>query len=288
MIHAFTIDVEDYHNVLSRDWLGRPMAPTRAVVENTRRLLARLAAHDTRVTCFVLGEVAEGYPELIREIAAAGHELGVHGYYHQQLFKLTPDAFRREVADARRRIEDLVGGPVRGHRAPAFSVMPQTSWALDVLIDAGFEYDSSIFPIRARRYGWPGFRPDIHVLRTPGGRELIEAPMSTVRVLGRRLPACGGGYLRHFPTFVARWTMDRVERERPAIVYMHPYEIELGVPDPEVSSLSPKAGRRLLRAHRLQQRNRVTVEGKIEMLLSRYRFAPLWEVVQAELKRQSA
>lgn len=287
MINALTIDVEDYQNVFARDWLGRDGPPTDAVVANTERLLALFAEAEVRGTFFVLGEVAEAFPKLIHDIASAGHELAVHGYYHRQIFKLTPETFRREVADAKARIEDLIGCPVIGHRAPAFSIMPETRWALDVLADVGIRYDSSIFPISGRRYGWPGFRPDIHTMTLDGGAEMIEVPLSTVSILGRRLPACGGGYLRHFPGFVTRWAFRRVQRKRPAVLYMHPYEVELSPPAIETGHLDPDAAQRAKRLHRLQLRNRHTVEAKVCALLSEFQFAPMREVIGQCLARDA-
>lgn len=284
MIHALTIDVEDYHNVLGRDWLGRDGPPTEAVVRNTSRLLQRLADRSVKATFFVLGEVAESFPGLIREIHAAGHELGVHGYYHRQVFKLTPDEFRREVTGAKARIEDVVGNCVQGHRAPAFSIMRETAWALDVLAEAGFQYDSSVFPIAGRRYGWPGFPLDIHRVPLRDGRSIIEAPLSTVRVLGQRFPACGGGYLRHFPDFIGQWAMRRAGADRPAIVYLHPYEIESDcATELDTSRLDPSAAQRVRRFHRLQLRCRDTVEAKLLHLLRKFSFSPLAEVIHRAL-----
>jgi len=279
MIHALTIDVEDEHNVVARDWLGRDGPPSRMVVENTHRLLEDCAAHGTRGTFFVLGEVAATYPELIREIAAGGHELGVHGFYHRQLFKLTPESFRNEVADAKAMIEDLIGAEAPGHRAPAFSLMPSTRWGLEVLAEAGFRYDSSIFPINGRRYGWPGFRSDIHEIRLDSGRTIIEAPLSTVALFGKRLPVCGGGYFRHFPGGVTRWAMRRIGREQPAILYLHPYEIDVTAEMPDMSVLDRAGASRMRRYYRLQLRNRDTVEGKLVTLLREFEFKPLGEVI---------
>ncbi|MBN1492200.1 MAG: DUF3473 domain-containing protein [Phycisphaerae bacterium] len=279
MIHALTIDVEDYHNVIARDWLGRDGPPTEAVVLNTQRLLRHLDASNTKATFFVLGEVAETFPELIREIAGLGHELGVHGYCHRQVFKLTPETFRCEVGDAKSRIEDIAQVEVVGHRAPAFSINPDTQWALEVLAELGFRYDSSIFPISGRRYGWPGSPQDIHEMTLPGGRSIIEAPLTTVPILGHRLPACGGGYLRHFPGWVTRWAIRHVQRRRPAIVYMHPYEIEVGCGPLDTSALSPEQARRVHRFHGLQLRNRHTVERKLLRLLGGFEFAPLGRVI---------
>lgn len=287
-VHALTIDVEDYHNVIARDWLGLEGPPTGAVVRNTERLLQHFADHGVRATMFVLGEVAETFPELVRRMAGAGHEIGVHGYYHRQVFKLTPESFRREVEPARKRLQDLTGQSVPGHRAPAFSIMPATQWALEVLADAGFEYDSSIFPIRGRRYGWPGFRADIHRMTLPSGRTLIEAPLSTVTVLGRAMPVCGGGYLRHFPGVITNWAMRRVGRVRPAILYTHPYEIELPLPPLDTRHLAPRAARRTRIFHWLQRRNRQTVERKIVDLLKQFSFAPLGEVIRQALTPDEA
>lgn len=283
MIHAMTIDVEDYHSVFGRDWLERDGPPTEAVVRNTRRMLGWLAERDVRCTCFVLGEVAEAFPGLIREIAAGGHELGVHGYYHRQVFKLNPDSFRREVADAKALIEDIAGSPVSGHRAPAFSIMPETSWALNVLAEVGFEYDSSIYPIKGSRYGWPGFPLDIHEMQLEGGGRIIEAPLSTVSILGRRFPSCGGGYLRHFPGFVTQYAIGRVARNRPAIVYLHPYEIETDSPPIDTSHLPSDRQSQVSQFHNRQLRNRETVQAKVLRLLDEFSFAPLVEIIQNQL-----
>lgn len=283
MIHAMTIDVEDYHSVFGRDWLERDGPPTEAVVRNTRRMLGWLAERDVRCTCFVLGEVAEAFPDLVREIAAGGHELGVHGYYHRQVFKLNPDSFRREVADAKALIEDIAGSPVSGHRAPAFSIMPETSWALEVLADVGFEYDSSIYPIKGSRYGWPGFPLDIHEMQLESSRRIIEAPLSTVSIFGRRFPSCGGGYLRHFPGFVTQYAIGRVARHRPAIVYLHPYEIETDSPPIDTSHLPSERQSQVIQFHNRQLRNRDTVQAKVLRLLDEFSFAPLAEIIQSQL-----
>jgi polysaccharide deacetylase family protein (PEP-CTERM system associated) len=280
MINALTIDVEDAHNVFARDRLGREGPPTEAVVRNTHRVLALLAEHGVKATFFVLGEVAAKYPQLVREVHSAGHELGSHGYYHRQVFKLTPETFRRETGDGKSRVEEIIGAAIQGYRAPAFSIMPQTSWALDILAELGFRYDSSIYPISGRRYGWPGFPLEIHEMKLLGGRRLIEAPLSTVCLFGQHLPACGGGYLRHFPAFVSIWAFRRIQRHRPVIVYLHPYEIEVGAPPPDTSHLASAEAARVRRFHALQLRNRETVEPKIKRLLERFQFAPLAKVIE--------
>lgn len=280
MTNAVSVDVEDYHNVLARHWLDCEGPPTEAVVRNTHRLLEAFAVRGVRATFFVLGEVAETFPELIRDIAAGGHELGVHGYYHNQVFRLTPEKFRDEVYKSKALIEDIAGVPVDGHRAPAFSITPQTSWALDVVAEVGFRFDSSVFPIAGRRYGWPGFRTDIHKITLDSGRTIIEVPLSTISIAGVVLPVCGGGYLRHFPLAITRWAIRRIQRERPAIVYVHPYDIEVGGKPPDISELSADKARRVRRFHRLQVRNRHTVEKKILRLLDQFQFAPIGEVIK--------
>ncbi len=279
-MNALTIDVEDYHNVLARHWLNREQPPTEAVVRNTHRLLEAFAARGLRATFFILGEVAQTFPQLIRDIAAGGHELGVHGYYHNQVFRLTPEQFRDEVHKSKVIIEDIAGVPVDGHRAPAFSITPKTSWALDIVAEVGFRFDSSVFPIAGRRYGWPGFRTDIHKITLDSGRTIIEVPMSTVSVAGVVLPVCGGGYLRHFPLAITRWAIRRIQREQPAIVYVHPYDIEVGGKPPDTTGLSADQARRVRRFHRLQVRNRHTVEKKILRLLDQFQFAPIGEVIK--------
>lgn len=288
MIHALTIDVEDEFNVIARDWLGREGPPTRAVVDNMERILGWLSERNIHATCFVLGEVAEAFPDLIRRIASDGHELGVHGFRHRQVFKLTPQTFRNEVEPAKRLIEDLTGRAVLGHRAPAFSIMPETDWALEVLAEVGFAYDSSIFPIRGRRYGWPDFPLDIHEVRLKSGRSIIEAPLSTLTLFGRRWPACGGGYIRHFPGALTHWALRRISQYRPVIVYLHPYEIAMTEPWRDTQGLSRRDASRIRRMYSLQRRNRRTVEPKVLSLLDRYPFAPLGEVIESAIGRPMA
>lgn len=287
MIHALSVDVEDYNNVIPREWLNRPGPPTAQVVVNTRRYLELFAERQAHATFFVLGEVAEHFPELIVEIAQSGHELGVHGYYHRQVFKLTPDEFRKEVATAKAVIEDVSGCPVRGHRAPAFSIMPKTEWALEVLAEEGFAYDSSVFPIQGRRYGWPGFSRDIQTMTLASGRCITEVPMSTMELLGKRIPVAGGGYLRHFPWAFNAWAMERIAHERPVIVYLHPYEIEVTRAPLAWEHLAPADRRRTKRFHYLQLRNRHTMESKIRRMLDRFEFTTIARVI-AETLEQSA
>jgi len=284
MIHALTIDVEDANNLFSRHRLGVDMGPTRRVVENTHRLLDLFSEHNTRATFFILGEVANAFPQLIRDIAAGRHELGVHGYYHTEVFKLTADGFRTEVHDAKARVEDIIGMKVQGHRAPAFSITPETPWAWEVLVEEGFTYDSSVFPFRGRRYGWPTSPIEPYQIQTASGR-LLELPLSVVEVAGRRIPTAGGGYLRMFPLAWTRWTIRRIQKARPAVVYLHPYEYET---EPRLVHYPPMPLRRGLRVRCydwLRYRGRGTVWRKVQHLLDEFRFDTLRDVFLSKYPR---
>jgi polysaccharide deacetylase family protein (PEP-CTERM system associated) len=230
VVNAMTIDVEDYFHVSVFDGLVPrhrwPLLESR-VEANTERLIAVLDAYGVTATFFVLGWVAERHPRLIAAIAAAGHEVASHGYGHRLVYDQTPEAFRDDVRRARALLEDASGARVRGYRAPSYSIVPRSLWALDVLIEEGYEYDASIFPIRHDRYGIPVSARQPYVINRPGGR-IVEAPGSTVRVGGMNLPVAGGGYFRILPYAWTRWGIARVnERERrPVIFYLHPWEID--------------------------------------------------------------
>ena len=284
MVHALTIDVEDYWSVFARDWLDIDGPPTDAVVRNTRRFLELLGGRNIRATFFILGEVAESFPGLVKEIARGGHEVGVHGFYHHQLFKLSREAFAKEVGQAKALIEDITALPARGHRAPAFSIGPDTAWGLEVLAELGFEYDSSVYPIAGKRYGWPGFAPDIHEMALPDGGKIIEVPMSVITVLGKSLPACGGGYIRHLPYWYTRWAMRHVGRRRPAVVYMHPYEIDTTPPPARYREALTAAPSETKRFHALQMRRRESVGGKLVRLLDTFQFVPIAKVIDTWLE----
>jgi polysaccharide deacetylase family protein (PEP-CTERM system associated) len=231
MRNALTFDVEDYFHVenaagcVSRqDWDRYPSR----VDANTRRILDILEARGVAATFFVLGWVAERNPGLVREIARRGHEVGCHSYAHRPVSALSPDEFRRDLRLAKSIIEDALGARVYGYRAPTFSVVRRSLWALDILAEEGFEYDSSIFPIHHDRYGMPDVARFPYTVRLAGGREIVEFPMSTVLVGGQRLPFCGGGYFRLLPYPVIRGGIRRLNRRerQPAIVYLHPWEFD--------------------------------------------------------------
>jgi polysaccharide deacetylase family protein (PEP-CTERM system associated) len=227
--HLFSVDVEEHFQVsafdrtLSREEWGRQ--PSR-VERNTDVLLELLGRHDAHATFFTLGWVAERQPALLRRIVAGGHELASHGWWHRRLTTLTPDEFREEARRSKAVLESLGGREVTGFRAPSFSIVPGGEWAFDVLLEEGYRYDSSLFPIRRPDYGYPDAPPVPHRIQRPSGT-LLEIPLATLEVLGLRLPAAGGGYLRQLPLgLVQRSFRGMGARGVPGMFYIHPWEVD--------------------------------------------------------------
>jgi polysaccharide deacetylase family protein (PEP-CTERM system associated) len=243
LINALTVDVEDYFHVSAfsahidrNHWDGYASR----VEANTRALLGMFEAAGVRATFFVLGWVAERYPALVREIASGGHEVACHGYSHELVYRQSPAVFRDETRRARDILEDILHRPVRGYRAASYSIVAESTWALDILVELGFHYDSSIFPVRHDRYGMPGAQRAPHVLKTPAGHSLVEFPLSTLQMLRYRLPVSGGGYFRLFPYWFTRYALGRINAADglPFIFYLHPWEIDPGQPRVRASLLS--------------------------------------------------
>ncbi len=275
ILNAFTVDVEDYFQVAALasaiDRASWPLRESR-VERNTGVLLDMLAESGVRGTFFVLGWIAERHPALIRRIAAAGHEIACHGYSHQLVYSQSADEFREETTRSKRTLEDLTGQSVLGYRAASFSITRQSLWALDVLIDLGFQYDSSIFPIRHDRYGIPGADPHPAVLAAPSGRTLIEFPMSAARFAGVAVPVSGGGYFRLLPYAVTRAGLRQINGRfgRPFTFYLHPWEIDPGQPRVPVGWLS--------RFRHYTNLDRC--ESRLRRLLREFRFGAMHEVLQ--------
>jgi polysaccharide deacetylase family protein (PEP-CTERM system associated) len=226
-VHALTVDLEDWHQLLHRRVTGTTMPPTRHVVADTHRLLDLLDAASVRATFFVVGMVAEAYPDLVREIAARGHEIGSHTYNHRLIPELDAGRFRADVDRSRRQLQDLTGQPVLGFRAPEFSVGRLGHWCFAVLAEAGFAFDSSVFPITGR-YGIPDAARTPFPIETPAG-VLWEFPLATAEVAGRQLPVAGGSYFRVLPGAVLRRALATNDAEgRPSVLYFHPYEFHSG------------------------------------------------------------
>ena len=219
---AITVDVEDWPQ---SSW-DRSLPITQRAADNTRRMLDLFARLNVRVTLFVLGKFAEAFPDVVRRMEREGHEVACHGYGHEEVFKQSREHFSQDVRRAKSLLEDLVGRPVVGYRAPDFSILPGSFWAFEVLSELGFAYDSSMFPIRARRYGVPEWPLHPTRLRLASGTDLMEFPISVVRLAGRNWPLGGGGYQRLLPGWAFRWLSDRVMQERLFVLYCHPYEFD--------------------------------------------------------------
>jgi polysaccharide deacetylase family protein (PEP-CTERM system associated) len=189
-------------------------------------LLDLLGRLQIRATMFVLGKVAERFPALVRDIDAAGHEIASHGYGHIEIFRQSREAFGADVRRSKDLLEQLICKPVRGYRAPDFSIVRTSLWALEELAQHGFHYDSSIFPVAHPRYGIPDWPLTPTRVRLPGGVSCIEVPIASYRAFGRNWPVGGGGYHRLLPGTASRWLAERVMRSRPFVFYCHPYEFD--------------------------------------------------------------
>ena len=286
VLNALSIDVEEHFQAHAYEkalaGAGWETQPSR-VVPNTRRILALLAAYDTRATFFVLGWVAERHPELVREIAAAGHEVASHSYAHRPVYRQTPAEFGDDLARSLAALRGAGGTAVIGYRAPAFSVTAESRWALDILRQHGVRYDSSILPFSASEGRWGrALRGDKRYGIGDASRfaarlreGLWEFPVSTVRLAGRVWPVGGGGYFRLFPLWLTRRALRRVNAEgQPAVLYLHPWEFD---PEPPMVAGVPALARfrHSVNLHR--------TEARLRRLLREMRFAPLREVFAAEL-----
>ena len=269
LLNGLTVDVEDW--IQSVFDSSAPL--TDSFVRNTHRVLETLASQRVRGTFFVLGLAAKRSPDLLRAIHSAGHEVQSHGYGHRLVHTLTPRQFREDLKRSKGLLEDLSGQAVVGYRAPAFSITLRNLWAFDTLVECGFTYDSSVFPVRTRRYGIAGVPHGPHRMRTPGGNTLLEIPVASSRCLGHTLPLGGVGYFRLFPySFIRRAVSQPNHAGYPATVYVHPYEFD----PPEIADLSQYISP-LLRIH--QTLGRRAIPWKIGRLLREFRFGPLQEVI---------
>jgi polysaccharide deacetylase family protein (PEP-CTERM system associated) len=277
MLNALTIDVEDYYHVTGfesviqrADWDGYESR----VGRNTLRLLDLLDTHHTKATFFVLGWVAERHPQLVRTIHTRGHEVASHGYAHQRIYTQSPAQFRQETQRSMSLLEDIIGERIHGYRAASYSITRESLWALDILGEEGFTYDSSIFPIHHDRYGIPGYPRFCHVLDNHGGGQLIEFPISTMRLAGVNFPIAGGGYFRLFPyALISRGlrSINRLERQ-PALIYLHPWEID---PDqPRVHAGAAARFRQYVNLHK--------TEARLCRLMQDFTFGTLLDVLRQQ------
>jgi polysaccharide deacetylase family protein (PEP-CTERM system associated) len=240
MLNALSVDVEDYFHVeafagtVAQESWDR-YSPR--VDQNVDRILEIFARYSTKATFFMLGWVAQKFPGMVRKISDAGHEIGCHGYSHQHLLRQTPHQFQLDIRTARQRLMDEIQMPIQSYRAPSFSIVHQTLWALDLLAEEGFRIDSSIFPIKHDLYGLPGSPRFPH-----WEKSIFEFPPSTIKYAKICMGVGGGGYLRHFPYRVTRWAISRINADelQPAMVYFHPWELDPDqprIPAPLLSKL---------------------------------------------------
>jgi peptidoglycan-N-acetylglucosamine deacetylase len=279
MRNALSVDVEEwfqvgaFETVIDRaDW--ESLVPR--VVRNTDRVLGLFERAGVRATFFTLGWVAERHPALIRRIADAGHELASHGWDHKRVFTMDAAGFRADLARARVAIENASGQEVTGYRAPSFSIDARTPWAHEVLVEEGYAYSSSIAPVVHDHYGWreaPRF-----AFRPVANAQLIELPVTTVELAGRRMVAGGGGFFRLLPYRFSDWAIGRVNRvdERPAVFYFHPWEIDPG---------QPRVAGAPLKSRLRHYTNLEVMEAKLFKLLNSYRWGRTDEVAAAERGR---
>ena len=267
--NALTIDLEDYFHVSA--YAGRVQLdkwdsyPSR-VEQNTDHLLQLLESYKCRATFFVLGWVAEKKPKVVARVAAAGHEIACHSLLHRRVFDLTSQEFREDTRRAKAAIESAAGAKVLGYRAPSFSITRKSEWALDILAEEGFQYDSSIFPVEHPSYGIPDAPRTPHWISTPSGR-ILEFPMPTLSIGSMRSPIGGGAYLRLLPYTYTRWSIRHINRQEncSVCIYIHPWEI-----DPEQPRLGGNLSARARHYFGLR-----TMESKLKRLLQDFSLCPL-------------
>lgn len=286
MVNYLSIDVEDYFHVSAFETISPPSswsARELRVEKNTDRILHILDECQVKATFFVLGWVAERCPNLVRRIADDGHEIASHGYGHCLVNKQDRATFRQDICSSKALLEDLTGEIVSGYRAPSYSISPQTFWAFDELYEAGFKYDSSIFPVAHDLYGirdWPRFamiaarEPDGNwqscEIASAGCPSLVEFPITTLRLAGRNLPIAGGGYFRFYPYRVTQWGLQRINQidKQPFVFYLHPWEFDPAQPRMPGAKLKSRV-RHYLNLHK--------TEARFKRLLRDFKFARLSE-----------
>lgn len=264
-----SFDVEEHYRIEAAAGLklapGLKAAYSERLAPSTRWILNQLDAHNQKATFFILGQIARLDPKLVRDIHRAGHEVASHGWDHRRVLEMTPESFREDVRKSKDALEQVTGEAVAGYRAPTFSIVRRTNWALDVLAELGMLYDSSVYPVRHDRYGVP-HAPRSPFLARGRERQILELPPATLRLGGVNAPIGGGGYFRLLPLFLMEWALAQVRRDvRPsvAMLYFHPWEFDPGQPRLPLRSVS-----------RFRTYVGITrSQARLLSLLSRYRFA---------------
>lgn len=279
--NIFTVDVEDYFHVSGfedtvkrSDW---DKFESR-VISNTSVLLKLLDDYDIKATFFILGWIAERFPEIVLLIHNRGHEVGCHSYHHRLVYRMTPEEFRQDTMKAKAILEEITGSAVKGYRAPSFSIVERSQWAWDILYELGFAYSSSVFPIKHDRYGFRSAPAAIFDIELESGNSITEIPATTTELLNTRIGAAGGGYFRLFPYwFTSRIIRKLNEKSAPAVVYIHPWEI-----DPS----QPKIGGSF-RSRFRHYTNLHTTLPKLRRLFSEFHFSTVYDYLAKPGKRDS-
>lgn len=273
---TFTVDVEDYFHVSAFASVIKPADWDHyecRVEHSTRRILEIAARHSTIGTFFILGWVAERFPNLVTEIRSAGHEIGCHSHWHQLVYDLGPRRFRDDLVSSRDILQDILGEPIKLYRAPSFSITLRSLWALEILLEEGFDTDSSIYPTRHDRYGIPGSPKSPHVIATSRG-SIREFPGMTATVAGTTIPVGGGGYLRLFPWALTDRLLCQVRSVgRPLNVYLHPWEVDIDQPRIPAS----------LKSRFRHYQNLRTMEPKLHKMLSKFQLTTMTMVLDQSL-----
>ncbi|WP_233520564.1 XrtA system polysaccharide deacetylase [Flocculibacter collagenilyticus] len=274
---ALTIDVEDYFHVSAfekaisrKDW--KTLEPR--VQISTEQVLQQYARHNVKGTFFILGWVADAFPELIKKIHAEGHEIACHGYWHQRATDQTRLQFLDDVSRSKNLLEDLIGEPIRGYRAPSFSISPENEWAFEVLAELGFVYSSSTYPVQHDHYGTPDW-PDAPYMRPEG---ILEIPIPTLNVRGKNLPIGGGGYFRLAPYWLSKYFITRYldEKSIPYSFYYHPWEVDPKQPRINAGSLKSKFRHYV---------NLSRMEGKMDKLLNDFNWSTIYQTYQDDIEK---
>lgn len=272
MLNALTIDVEDYFQVANFEkvvgFYNWDRYESR-VADNTIKILDIFSEKNVKATFFVLGWIAQRFPGLVKKIHSQGHEIASHGYSHQLIYQQSPLEFKQDIRNTNILLEQITGKPVLGYRAPTYSITKDSLWALDVLNEEGFKYDSSIFPAYHDKGGISGANPYLHRIENSNGG-ILEFPISTIQILGQNIPFAGGGYFRLFPYWFVKLSMKKINNKGyPAIVHLHPWEIDPRQPRIKTDSLGRFR-------HYL---NLDKTESKLKRLLNDFKFAPVKEVL---------
>jgi len=284
-IHALTIDLEDWHQLMHRRLTGEIIQPTPTVLNTTHRLLNVLDEARTHATFFVVGNVAETYPGLVREVVERGHEIGSHTHSHELIFRMEPAAFKADMVRSLARLQDITGEPVLGFRAPEFSVGHLRHWCFEILVELGVRYDSSVFPLPRARYGIPQAPRSPFAITTPSG-SIQEYPLATWDVSRFRLPVAGGSYFRLLPDRLIYRALNEIDESGDMVVlYFHPYEFHPGllVPPRLVWRRSLGANNLSFTISRLLLHNVRTgvIAQRLKSLLGQLKFMPLGEIFRA-------